>query len=45
MWQVIRENPRAVLYAVLMHIGLLVLLEQAGITGVGLVTESPEASQ
>lgn len=26
MWQVIRENPRAVLYAVLMHIGLLVLL-------------------
>jgi colicin import membrane protein len=26
MWQVIRENPRAVLYAVLMHIVLLVLL-------------------
>jgi colicin import membrane protein len=26
MWQVIRENPRAVLYAVLMHIGLLILL-------------------
>jgi colicin import membrane protein len=26
MWQLIRENPRAVLYAVLMHIVLLVLL-------------------
>jgi colicin import membrane protein len=26
MWQVIRENPRAVLYAVLMHVLLLVLL-------------------
>ena len=26
MWQVIRENPRAVLYAVLMHVVLLVLL-------------------
>ena len=26
MWQVIRENPRAVLYALLMHIVLLVLL-------------------
>mgnify|MGYP001826263073 FL=1 len=26
MWKTIRENPRAVLYAVLMHIGLLVLL-------------------
>ena len=26
MWQLIRENPRAVLYAVLMHVVLLVLL-------------------
>ena len=26
MWQVIRENPRAVLYAVLMHVVLLVVL-------------------
>jgi len=26
MWQVFRENPRAVIYAVLMHVGLLLLL-------------------
>ena len=26
MWQALRENPRAVIYAVLMHIGLLLLL-------------------
>ena len=26
MWQAIRENPRAVTYAVLMHVGLLLLL-------------------
>ena len=26
MWQVVRENPRAVIYAVLMHVGLLMLL-------------------
>ena len=26
MWQAVRENPRAVLYAVLMHLVLLVLL-------------------
>jgi colicin import membrane protein len=26
MWQVVRENPRAVVYAVLMHAGLLLLL-------------------
>ena len=26
MWKVVRENPRAVIYAVLMHLGLLVLL-------------------
>ena len=26
MWQVVRENPRAVIYAVLMHAGLLLLL-------------------
>jgi len=26
MWQAVRENPRAVLYAVLMHVGLLLLL-------------------
>ena len=26
MWQVVRENPRAVVYAVLMHVGLLLLL-------------------
>jgi colicin import membrane protein len=26
MWQAVRENPRAVTYAVLMHVGLLILL-------------------
>ena len=26
MWQAVRENPRAVIYAVLMHVGLLLLL-------------------
>ncbi len=26
MWQALRENPRAVTYAVLMHVGLLILL-------------------
>jgi hypothetical protein len=26
MWQAIRENPRAVMYAVLMHLMLLALL-------------------
>ena len=26
MWKLIRENPRAVVYAVLMHVGLLILL-------------------
>ncbi len=26
MWQAVRENPRAVMYAVLMHVGLLLLL-------------------
>ncbi len=26
MWQALRENPRAVTYAVLMHVGLLLLL-------------------
>ena len=26
MWQAVRENPRAVMYAVLMHVGLLILL-------------------
>jgi len=26
MWQAVRENPRAVVYAVLMHVGLLILL-------------------
>lgn len=26
MWQALRENPRAVIYAVLMHVGLLLLL-------------------
>jgi colicin import membrane protein len=26
MWKVIRENPRAVVYAVLMHLGLLIVL-------------------
>jgi hypothetical protein len=26
MWKAVRENPRAVTYAVLMHVGLLLLL-------------------
>ena len=26
MWQAVRENPRAVVYAVVMHLGLLALL-------------------